>query len=366
MPLLAPRFVPPVPRPAGLAAAYLAVGLVLAPALDLAWEPVLGWLSDHASGFFFAAMMGVNAGMILLFLLPLIFLCRITQRPLVVLPATAAYAAGATVGSLAATGLLRADGGADLSAWLTGGAVLEQAGAAGLFAVLGTIVWAVARFVVRRVAEHAPGQCAWCGYALGVTGVPVCPECGTATSPPRFRNPRSIALGLFLSRRGVALLAAVLLAGGAYAAWRTATRGLPSAAFYARFPTADRLDISAFWPGAAHRGAHLEGTPCVFVERAPGSDRGLFVWFDPQLRGDTPMMVGVAGRPPMPRFGPVHGSVYVQSRLSRPQAEAVLRDGIPPGLADALYARAESVKWTPGGTSGPVEIVPAAPHFSSP
>lgn len=268
--------------------------------------------------------------------------------------------------------------------------MLVVAAAALVYGVLaGWFGWWVSRAVLPHVVEQTGTLCWGCGYDRGPGPISVCPECARPAEPDRRAGPRWTAAFDRLAARARTVTTLLLIAFAAWSGWQIFTRILPVQRFYAAFRETSVPEPSSqspwCWlyvpPGAMPSGVWDGAAACVPFADDPG--RGVIVAYWPggprnaggggvRMRVQYAQMpqpvVLPAGVPPVAY--PDEGSTRVYADLDARQARMVVAAGrVPPGLVEALRARAAEVGWNmpAGGAVGlrpvPESAVPASEYF---
>jgi hypothetical protein len=303
---------------------------------------------------------------------------RFEQRAWVSARLGAVFGLGVIVGTVGWSAFTMPGLGYDENNWwgplVVGGPILALVGA-----IVGAGLAALARFgVLQAVVQPDPPRLCWkCGYDLGLPLAPRCTECGTPPGRVRPRARGRFALLSGLVRSAPVALALAIVTIGSLAAYRAAKEIPPLRAFDRRFAGAEPVStyIDLDLAKTAGRGVYSY-TRAVgrLLTQQDSSGRRYQVSFTPSPRrdpDDPAMQVRVAmpAPPPFPGFDALltdWGLVTVVADLDDEQARRVLRDGLPPGLLEALSARADTIGWRPmnaTGSPGKREVVDPGPFF---
>ncbi len=229
------------------------------------------------------------------------------------------------------------------------------------------VVWLVRTFVVRVTEQTDPARLCWrCGYDVGISMPPTCPECGRspAHARPRWnRLHRTAMLTQRFARRVAALIICVLLVlllrvyvleiRPVQALRRQLGAG--STVVYAELDPPQGLAGSGSLPMYDSAVGHV-------LHIRSGAAHGYLVAYNPRPRfGLPPMQISLVV--PGNVYVAQTGSPYIVADLTPDQARSVIQSGVPPALLDALSRRADELNWVPVGSRGTREVVDPTPFF---
>lgn len=388
--------VPNAPVPGAVAAAAC-VGLLHGALLPI----VVTWLS----GYFVSAMIGAGFGVYAVFaaLSPLLLLApawftartlaRLTHRTQVFVLGGLAYGLGFTTAALmvsieraiktpGAMPILSVNSLPSIMLWWGAATLPSVVTAIGLFAL---VRWGTRKLRYSLIPQT--GSMCWkCAYDLGSPQVTVCPECGTAAEPGRFRQAWLVCrVRSHLTKARPLLIALIgalaVFVGASYVRHVSPTVRLVNQ-LKASSHAADAVSFSHLQmaSGSAMHAADLAVSTDDGDLPASGVVVGITLWRSPDGGSSLTATLQLMMRVPPP-YGPTPmasleaGSANVVARLDAAQTASIARSGVPASLKKALVAEAARVGWTPTplppGTfiqlqPLPVHEVDPDPHFPSP
>jgi hypothetical protein len=337
------RVVPPY-RSRGLASLSVLAGALAWCMLVAFVQTAPGWLPR----FSMAVQVSINLGTYLLPAAVLaLILGRITHRVRPHVVAALGYTAGLVVASVAAAVYRSPDAGAILSKILFPAlpvaSVVAAAVMTGLF--LG-IRWLVRAFWFQTV-EKTDLMCASCGYDRGSAAITRCPECGEPADGSRFRLAFLLTAAARLQRLARSGLPAAMIATVTAAGWFVLYRTLPVKQFYDRFAAAGGTPCHEYVYSSSMSAVSLAASVSVPVKGDP-QGRALVISYLLENNPDLPAMnIAVAVYDPSAVVPPDNGTEWMCMILDRGQANRIIRDGLPPGLAERLLKEADDLGWKP-------------------
>lgn len=228
--------------------------------------------------------------------------------------------------------------------------------AASLIALITALAALLLRWLIRWLlviyVEQTGLLCTHCAYPTNPALQTLCPECGKPLDPPPARDPFLTRFFRSVRRAGRAALALVLIAFIAVAAATIARRGYGIHRFHRAVTGGEQVRPAGFIDGAAPDGTPIQRLTTGAWLPFPGDIvNGVIVAYLPDDEPGLPAaQLSVTTRPTPNTFMAV--SPVITCSLNRAQAEAILRDGVPPSLLAAMR----------DASPGPAVIDPA-PHF---
>lgn len=261
--------------------------------------------------------------------------------------------------------------------------------------VVGILVCAVLsgflaeRFLGRRVIIQ-PGLICWtCGYNLGSTTIPTCPECGTPFHPELAPRSTSVDFLSFLKRHRRWPLALGLTLALAPLAYTITTHTIPSVRFLSACPRSAELrrimNVNYIWlnqttgtrvnfarplgqgwwlPDSSNPN---EGISVIFYPDSPSSQPAMFI-----SRGCLHDASAAAGFPqPRESWWVYPGTENVIARIDAAQARQIIAArSVPSPLLDAIRAKSVDLNWAPQSSTSKwpsgEHKVDATPFFQPP
>jgi len=220
---------------------------------------------------------------------------------------------------------------------------------------------------------NPPRLCMRCAYEMGE--VERCPECGAWRERARPRGAWLDYDWMFVQRWSRPLVVVILLVLAGYASWRIVTDYLPTRTFIRAFDTG--RPAYAYIDGYWYQDGVYAPSMGRTIDLNDGTGRMVLVSFNAlPPAGLSMMQVRLCAPATLPPGWPLGAERMtdwglprtIVADLNRDQAERVLREGLPPGLIDAIGAKADEVGWKPGGgmqnVGGPRLTIDAGPFFA--
>jgi hypothetical protein len=349
------RVVPPY-RSRGLASLSVLAGALGFSTLMAYLQTYPGWLLLSSP----TVQVSTSVGAVLLppAVLALI-LGRITHRIRPHLVAALGYAAGFMVASVGVDVYQSADAGARASKILLPSLLVASVVVAALMTGLFLGVRWLVRALWFQTAEKTDLMCVSCGYDRGSEAITRCPECGMPADCSRFRLAFLLTAAARLQRLARYALPVTVILTVIAAGWFVLYRTLPVHRFYERFVAAGgtpgpgyvyscSLGLSTVVPAAAVSvpvKGDLQGRALV-LSYLPESSSAM-----------SAMNITVAVHDPT-TITPDVGTEWVYMILDREQANRIIRNGLPPGLAERLLKEADALGWKPN----PGRTATVTPH----